>query len=425
MPIINLDDLEDEEIIAEPVRTKKTFIPMEESKTSVMFSEDKQLDGVIQNISGLKWTVDYFVQIRGANDGINNPDINVPATIQKYNRINKLVLFLDSGIDQSSPEEITGSGVINAGFMPSNGDPFFADVTGGRNGMFVITNVEKKQYGVHSSYSVEFKLFAFMDTDTLIFNNVIKKTMREYYYDKTSFLDFSAPVIVKDDYIKKLSYRDSYSDILEYYLSTFIDSRGLISLPVKNNVYYDQYLMKFIERTIDVSTTNYSTELNRVTVELDSKDDIYTLISEREIKRIKYANKDLKFSSIRLHSPTISNITHIGIKYAVFVNPDVVKVIYSESMLPIALNTEDDITKPTNSVEHYVFSEAFYNNDKPNCTEFETMLLSYLEHKIIPTNKLAKLVEEYRYWDALDQFYLLPIVLLFIKDGIRNTFKSI
>ena len=119
-------DINDEHIIDETVVPKdipeRPFVTQEQLQTSTIFNKDQSLDTIIQYIRGSKWGVSYFLQIKGINETIQLPDINVPVTVQKYHRINNLDLILQTAISQDNIENITGEAIVNAGFLPNVND---------------------------------------------------------------------------------------------------------------------------------------------------------------------------------------------------------------------------------------------------------------------------------------------------------------
>ena len=63
--------------------------------------------------------------------------------------------------------------------------------------------------------------------------------------------------------------------------------------------------------------------------------------------------------------------------------------------------------------------------DRNSCCLLERLLLDYLEAKILPTDELDVLLKEYIYWPTMDQYYYIPILMVFVKDVILNTFRPI
>ena len=76
----------------------RTFRTQEELKTSLLFSSDRDLKNITAEVKGMKWEVDYFMQIRDINDQTTPPDIQLNKNVQKYNKINNLILFVQNAI---------------------------------------------------------------------------------------------------------------------------------------------------------------------------------------------------------------------------------------------------------------------------------------------------------------------------------------
>ena len=77
-------DLNKRNVIAESrpenIENRK-YITQEELGTSTLFSKDHSLDHISQYISGMKWTVTYFLQLRNMNDELVQLDPRIAATI--------------------------------------------------------------------------------------------------------------------------------------------------------------------------------------------------------------------------------------------------------------------------------------------------------------------------------------------------------
>ena len=404
-----------------PVVVDRKFRNNEETKSSILFADDKELDSVIQYISGMQWSIDYFVQVRDVNDDVKLPDINTPATIQKYNRINNLVIYLQTTIDQTDPNDISGEAIINAGFIPNYGDAFKAVLTGGREAIFVIDEISKNNYNLHDAYRVTFKAYAFLDTDDTIYRDITFKTIKEYYYDKTSFLDYSAPVVIKQEYIDKLNLRNQYEDLLNLYIDNMLSNEHhMILLPTLNEECYDQYLFDFIIKTMDLNKANNSYKLNRVSVDKDIKDTVWDVIIDRNPNKLKYCNKNMGFSKLTTYNPKLYNINYLGVKYA---------ILDSDSKLDITTLTYRDDLYTENKVvitsPLYVFSSDFYDNISTGVSLIEEVLLNYINHKVNTTDNIKTLIDDYRNWCLIEQYYLGPVLAVIIKDAIQNSFKSI
>lgn len=429
MPILNTSV---EKINTDVVTPDRKLYTNPDFKTSTLFNEDHELNNIIQYVSGNKWTVNYFQQIREINTPAIMPDVSVATSVLSYNRISGLVIILSTAIDQTDPNSIVGSASINSGFLPNYGDAFIATLTGGREAVFVVTLVEKKLYSLHDMYTVEFKLFSFLDKESEFYRDLISKVIKEYTYDKSYIQDKSAPIILSQDYKNKLNYKTEKQSIIDYYFNNHVNSeKNVVALPMGDNVtsiYVDTLLNEFLLKIVGYTGYPNSDKLNRFELPNITSYSIYDMIINREIEKLPFLEKDFIFSYIRIDSgePVMRHLSWLGINYTIDKLRDDMKVDYS---LDIKVNT---VTKPVGFEEpikikdsNYIFSEAFYTQDIDNCGMFEKALLQYLRNEVIDSGVMANLLANYRYWDTIDQYYLLPILIVLIQDNINNSYSQI
>lgn len=468
---------------------RRVFRTNEELKTSTLFSKDHSLDSIIRYIKGMKWSVDYFLQLRNLNDQLNLPDIKLPATIQKYHRISKLQLTLQSGIDQGNINDVTGEATVDGGFLPNVHDVFLATLTGGRLGLFAITEVNLQTYNLKQIYKLSFKLLTFVDADNdKLYNNLLFKTVKEYTYDKDHLLDFSAPVILRKDYNKKLDYKAKYEELLDYYLTYFVNKdTKVIAPPTKVSIYTDNYLTEFFFKIVDQCDNLKLNDIIKLSNDqVETK--IFTIwdaILRRDPGMLKKCVKRIgfKYMPYSFDSLITRQYNYFGVKFVAtpLDNEETAKEPNYETLrtyYEYSNNTTDDISglgdihgsgnrgvniisnmgdvsgdscHPSDSTgnvdnsldknqeqgkkqlrlpieypdDFYVLSKHFYKQDTKLCGVMENALLRYLRAEIQNTEELDNMLEFYPVWSTKEQYYLLPILIVLIKDAINNTFKSI
>lgn len=429
MPIIDISPEYEE---SETVTPESIYVTKDELKTSTLYNKDNALDRIIQNLKGNKWTVDYFLQLRDINDTLSALDPNIPISTQKYHKINNLDLIMQSPITQDEIKNINGEAIINAGFTPNATDMFKATLTGGREALFVVTEVSKRTYNIHETYVVNFKIFCILDsepTNVKYWNNLQEKVMKTYVYDKNHLLDFSAPVILQADYKKKVELRTAIPNLIDYYFRTFINyEKNVIALPTTMSIYTDLYLNRFIESIIDQSDHHLISRLTNLSFSIGQESQIYTvwdLLLKRDttlFRSIK-SNLDFRYTPYTLTDYLIKNMNYLGIDFTVREITDTadLSIPYKE----ISIERQDDYEEPIGESRKnfYVFSEAFYKQDKTNCGYLERLVFKYLDREMINADDLDKPLQEYTCWSTRDQYYLIPVLIVLVKDAINNTFK--
>jgi len=425
MAILDIDSI-DNVAESEAVVTKKVFRTTEELKTSTLFNKDKQLDTIIQYIKGMKWSVDYFLQIRDLNDTINPPDLNIPVSAQKYNRINKLIITLQTAINQDNLDNITGEAIINSGFLPNIHDVFIATLTGGREALFIITNVSTRTYNLHQAYYVEFKLYMFLDTESATYRDLLYKVMKEYVYDKDHLLDFSAPVILANDYTKKINLKNSIPELIEHYFKYFINKdKNILAIPTVTSIYTDTLLTSFLFKVINQDDNILINKITRIDSNYEDIDySIWDAIIHRDISLLKRAKRNIgfKYTPITVTDISTRHISYLGINFIIGLVDEPVLLNYVDINSVHSTDYEEPIITVDNS---YVMSDNFYNLDITGCGILEKALLQYLRGELVDSIILDKLLQQYHMWDTIDQYYLIPILIVLVKDSVNNTFKSI
>lgn len=427
MPILDIDgEYEDKEQLEE----KRVFRTQEEMKTSTLFHKEKQLDTIIQYIRGMKWEIDYFLQLKDVNETLNLPDINLPPTVQKYNRINKLVITLQSAIQHDNIEAITGDAIVNAGFLPNVYDVFIAELTGGRQALFYITEVNTRTYNLHQAYYINFKLHCFLDTEPIIYNDLINKVMKEYTYDKEHLLDYSAPVILSQDYKSKINLKDQIPALLDYYLLNFVNhEKNVIAIPTKTNICTDTMLTDFLFKIVNTTDHIILEKLSNFRLDMYKTIpySLWDVILKRDTNLLKRCVKDIgfKYTAFTYDNVITKKMNALGINFIA----NKLQTISDKAQLQFVDISNDktpDYKPPFDNMDRkYVVSNSFYKREGTYNGLLEKVLMDYLESKLINSEELDILLSQYTTWDTYDQYYGIPILMVLIKDAVSNTFKSL
>lgn len=428
MPILDLNDENktptEQIVLPEDGRVLYTDTDL---KTSTLFNKDHDIETIVRYISGSKWEVSYFLQLIDVNDQLHIPDVNVPNTLLKYNRINNLILYLESGLDQTNPQDLSGTCKINAGFLPNYGDAFIATLIGGREALFYITEVKKQRYSLNEIYEVEFKLLEFLDVDSVLYRDLIYKTVREYSYDKNFLYDNSAPILLNQDYKKKLDLKEVRSDLIHYYFTTMVNgNKNIISPPVNSGVWLDTFITDFIFNIVDITEVPSVGKISRISYQGDVKYNILTAIIERDANMLRLIEKDIGFRTVPYFNgyPTVRALGYLNIEYVVDKVDDLTRVD-----IDIATNERvkpsDYVDYVSNTDNTYIFSNNFYSLNRSNCNLFEQCILDYINGSLISMDNLELLIKDYMLWDYIDQFYKIPILIVLIQDHIKNSYSSL
>lgn len=412
---------------------KRVFLGQDDLKISTIFNTDTDLDTLINSVAGNKWTIDYYSQMRDVNDPLAAPDPNIPPAVQKYRRIENLIIYLQKALDADNPSNITGEAIINAGFLPLENDAIVANLSGGRDVVMLITNVSVQHHNLHQVYSVEFKLMSFIADDPTIYNNLLLKTVKVDTYVTDHVMDGSAPIILKSDYVKRLELKNIIPELLEHYIKHFLNSdRNVLSINSIGTIYTDTLLTDFIFATNNVKDCYGFNKVTRLSVDLSTTID-YTIWDNLLrygldfLKRCK-RNVGFKYTPYNPSYPTTRNIFYLGISFIVNLLNDK-EVPATPTYVDIAMPKSDDYEAPLEQKAaddySYVFSANFYNGVKDNFGLMEKLIYQFLAKEELDMNNLYKALVQYPMWSTYEQFYLIPILVMLVRYSMQNNFKNV
>lgn len=431
MPILDISgtDLKDNTVKQpENTESERVFRSQEELKTSLLFSKDRDLYNIVQQIKGMSWEVDYFAQLRNINDDHPAPDINLTPGIQKYHRINNLLLKVQSAINQDIPNNITGEAYLNAGIVPNPNDVFKATLTGGREAMFIVTDVNNNTYNLQNIFLINFKLLFFVESNPKLYHDIQLKTVAKYKYNKDYIKDYSAPLILEEQYSNIIDLNNVKRNLVDFYLKTFTsteDTTSVIHLPIVNHsLAVDPYLENFIFRILGVDDNILLRDITRIHIP-EENNIIYTLwdlLLDKNINNINRVDSNINWDYVDYYNKTYvssRNLLFMGVKYTIQKYGRVeLNILESKTTKP------NDYEEPIRHDNKYVFGTYFYKRDKVNCGILERSVLTFLEGKKVEYEELNKMLEQCYSWNIQDQYYGIPILILLIKDFINNTYKA-
>jgi len=420
MAILNLNDPQQQQPVDHKFRTQQ------ELKTSTVFDKELPSNLIKYQVDGMRWSIDYFNQIVNINTQPMAPDVNIPNTTLKYNRIDKLDIYVDTGLPDGTVTDIAGSGIINAGFIPYIGDAFIATLAGGRIGIFVLTNVNKEYYNGHDIYAIDYKLTYFLDTDPTIHNDLVYKTIRTYTYDKSAIGTNTPPIILSKDYATRLNLSNEINKLISHYFKLFYDKdTKLFRLPTSASIYTDELVADSMFKLLSVNDVPDLANMVRPTKHITSTT-LWDAIFNRDVTLFSTANMDIKYTPVGARtSVSLKLSSYLGMEYCTTDRPTASTVIPPIINNPIynRVVTESPVTNRDTS---YLFSTDFYKQTVGiSYSKLEVALIMYIQGKPPIRSEVEALLTEYVYWNYQDQYNLIPILLILAKSLVNSSYSAI
>jgi len=497
---------------AKPTITSKYIEPnVIPHRTSTLIDSETPFNKMASDfLSGAKWSVEYYNQIKAEDDIVAPLDPSAPDSLASYTLFDNLTLYVDSFIDPTAVN-IEGEAKV-VGITPNQGDLFKAELAGARQALLRVEEVNKLSYDLNDGFTITYKLDSFLDKDDTRYRRLKAKTVKEFIED-IHYSDLNnGKILLKNDYNQVRNLKGSIDNIIDEFLEVSInDEYNIITVPdLSGKVVHDPYHSKFFYSIVDISDHPRLLNLNRLGIPFESSYTLWDGLLDMDIQLFKRklsteAKVDLTASTRLLLSKEIG---HIGIDSMVF--PDNALTSTDKEMLSgigvgVALGTvspsfngvsrryspwryirkdrfydnDTSITAtnidglpvyveptdgtmtgtpvPTDGTDttinpneiatpnladiplndninlnmerfptlngDYVFNKTFISTSGNNLSSFETLVISYLEHRLLNKELLFDLIDSYYEWDDLHKYLYLPILILLVKYHV-STIKT-
>lgn len=463
MPVVE-DDLPS----ADAPQPAVVRIAEEEFHSVVVDSRYQPSASLLINVEGSSWIANYFSQILGRDNGLSGQQPSLDPLYQQYRLIKDFELKVTTPLTSSQDSDsnamkLTGAANVYPFLIPNVGDMFIADVGDGREGIFRITEVERRSIFKDTCYAVQFDLVSIADKQRT--DDLYEKVQQEFVFVRDFLQHGQNPMLKPADFevAKRLEAR--FHELAELYFTNYVsrEFRTLV-LPKQDQPTYDHFLTRFLPK---VFSTWDATELRQMRV-MNLDDDqvmrshtLWDALLEKNPRVLKQSAKQMKLVSARLFTrdPMLEGIFWSGLRYVVYpVDPPYTVNLSSlridkigqtiqelqefEQPAPELVNPLPNITsladligdatldelpygdapmiRPVLGDDYYVLSQNFYDRVSLEQSKLEKAVWDYLNDKPVDRTLLLAFCETFHSWGTLEQFYYLPIVLLLIKASIRS-----
>lgn len=413
---------------------------------------------LLTHIEGASWTVNYYSQVLGLDNALSGQNLDRPAALQQYKRIQHLELKVTTPLNTSQDQQtkefsVTGqANVYPCGLIPNEGDHFIADVGDGREALFVITNSEKRSIYKDGAFIVDYSLVSYSDQDNRI-QDLNTKVVEDLVYQADFLEHGQRPLITTDEFtlVKKL--RAYYAELVDFYFGRFM-SRNLrtLLLPGQDYAIYDPYLTHAVLQMFRDEAHPNIKLIRELNVQEDDNYQLPTIWTALLTKRRKALLGAMsKVGIVRANTfssdPMMNSVRYSGVDYVIYpVDPDKSEDYRrkdgTKGLAGIDINLPTGRLKSLVDIlqideldglpsfdapainpsqqDTYVFSPNFYQRSNPGQSALELAFQDYLDEKALNLRLLMKLAVSYTSWTPLEQFYQLPFLMVLIRASIRR-----
>lgn len=456
MSFFQEDDAQDNIV---PVKAVIPKIADPKFRNNVIDTDYLATSNIITSLSGFKWNTVYYRGVHGTDTEARGQSSAIDATNQQYEKTIDMLMYVTSPLTASQdPDskrmEVTGSAhmVAFGWYIPNRGDEFIAQDADGRESLFEVVSTEKKSQFEAGVYEIRYRKKGYIDG--AIQYDLDRKTVKTYYY-RHEFTDYGQSPFIEDEKIAWVrNIQERYPRMIDNYFSSFFSNeKRTLVVPGQKLYYYDHFLNKaMLDFYMASSESSYGMHrtMNVSDDELMRAPTVFDLITKRDpaIYRLMVRKMGTTSPKSFTRRPEFMGIYHVRFDKVIYPSDESVRVDYQilnraktvetlaltnlafrpeeveERFAPTgntrALYDNAPLIKPVMVDDYYIFSQAFYDQNKPAMSSLERQLTDYMERKAPNPLVLQDLVESHDNWDIVEQFYYTPFLLILMLVNLRG-----
>lgn len=432
---------------------KNDTVTVRKQKTAIVDTRYESVRSLLTHIDGSKWVVDYYSQMGGIDEELSHQEVNRPPVYQQYLRIKQLELRVTTPLDTSQDDEgkeftLTGSANLFPGVIANVGDMFHASLPDGRGALFTVTSASQKTILRDTTYSIDYMLVNY--DNAVLLGDLERKISKDTTFVREFYALNKSPMLVDTEL-------SNYREILGWlktlptmYFDLFYNKDySTFIVPDQRKPTYDPFVVEFVRKI--VSTDDHPEYKNVRVLNYDQGDGqvktIYDAIYEQNEDILDYAPLKLLLTpshdfSIRAR---LNSLRYSGINYCVYPTAKAGSILESlkasedrvynrpvdiqrffttdldiGSGLPNEAQVNREPYKRVTADDYYVLSEAFYNSVHDQLSHVESVAYLYMQKKSVNISLLLALAKSATYWTRLEQFYYVPLLILFLGRSLQD-----
>lgn len=439
--------------VSEPTITKPEY------RNAVVDTQYVPMSGLLTHLPGMKLSTTYYHQVIGRDEEPSPFDPTQQAPYQQYRKIVDFEILLQGSIStdidtQTQTTRVSGSAILYPGLIPIDGDAFIMDIGDGRASQCTVTNVRRLSLMRDSAFEFNFVISRYVD-ETI--QQLLDSRVVVTNYFRKDFLAFGQnPFLIEEDYNSLLSLDKSINNLSDYWCRTYWNPAfKTFTVPSQWSSAYDPWFVRFILELLPIHDDNNYRFINVLNVDdynLNNTKSVWDMLLKRDTFLMNSIFKDAALISAK----NFNNrpLLNAGIYYsgiADMVGPKTIDFGYGnnehnysasygwrisincnhvDNLTDSGLGFKSDITvndgTPGLSLpvlfkeNSYVFTKAFYAGDEEQMSEFERLVWKGINNEAINASELMAFYNSINKWSKLDQFYLIPTLILLMKYAKRS-----
>lgn len=411
---------EEDAVLPPPTVTEPVLRPKPAPKdysSNVVDSKEVDYSSLLTYATGMRWTVDYYQQVLGA-DQVGTPQQDTQADVyQQYKEIFGFELKVSTPIaptfnEENGRHEVIGAAFVIPSFKPNEGDMFIADVGDGRAGVFTLTK-KPRELSIYreSGYEIEYQMVYFATAEKV--SDLKGKVVESVTYDREAHRNNGEAFVHEDVITRRVNVKRSVETLTEAYMREFWDKQNdTISLTTDEGRIYDDRLVRFLKQ-LPLPWRHEPDALNCNGILDDQLPSIWTsFLSGQQYYygMLQAAHKvnPRKYGQF----PVFGGVAWTTISW---IFKEVEPPAAPEAPVVVEPPTPPNV-HPSGSDGFYALSGHYYHEQWDYCSKLELFLRNWFNGESLAATELLTLVDDARNWDVATRFYQLPILLMLLLN---------
>ena len=377
-------------------------------------------------LTGSPWPVTYYSQRLKEDNELAFQDQHLSPSYQSYSKINDLILSVSEALDTTIDEDtvqttVRGQSRVLPFMVFNTGDMFIASIGSGTRALFRVTDVAKYSHTPNGAYTLRYTMVCPIENDEN--SHVVdleNKTVSNYYYDAKLAGSCKGPLLSPVAKESSVNLRNIYTSLMNEYNKLFFDrDTDLYLFKVDNNKYFDQHLTEFILRTVPFDLLH---AVRGVT--LPEHKDYHTILDhilDAGLSRICDYTKRIGFATGYEWANNWTSIQHRFMNVRRFATNSGIQLNdlvedQTEDISYITVNNTRLPILPKLYVGDYILSDGFSVGTVGSV--MEVLVQEFMNETEPQPTILNKIIDSYKKWSPMQQYYYTPLLLLLIKTSL-------
>lgn len=217
---------------------------------------------LLTHVSGMRWPVTYYQQMRDSDEPLNTHQLGKNGVYQQYRKIERFILRVSDGLREnqdltnSNVFDVEGQATIYSSLIGNVGDTFIADIGDGREGVFTVVTSKRMTLLKATCYEITYKLRAITAVRPEIKQDLENKTVQTFVYHENYLKHGLNPFLTKEETVDHVRLSERLERIAKEYLGEFFNYQiNTLILPAKKSgkveYLYDPWLTEFVIKTME------------------------------------------------------------------------------------------------------------------------------------------------------------------------------